>query len=269
MLKLVQLNCWNFRYFEEMLEFLKHEKPDIINLQEVSIGDLVMNPNKNFDFEYLKKELGMDGFFVPRFGIKDDVKGNYFFGNGFLTSLEIVDYGSFFDKFSPDFSWYTKEQSNVFDPNNKYQNYIRGFEVPVNFVWGILKYKNQLIRNVTTHFTVSFKCTETLQIIQQARQVVEFIDNVKDVPTIFSGDLNIQAESNSVKLIESKLERVSKGITNTMNPNLGSKLFVDEPNGLAVDHIFSKGFNTISCVSPVITISDHLPVVAELELLSK
>lgn len=267
MLKVIQLNCWNFRYFEEMLEFLKREKPDIINLQEVSSGDLIMNPNKNFDFEYLKKELGMNGVFVPRFGIKDDVKGDYFFGNGFLTNLEIVDHGSFFDKFSPEFSWYAKD-NHVFSvhKDDKYQGYIRSFELPNNFVWGTLKYKNQLIRNITSHLTVSFKCTETLQILQQARQLVEFINGVKDIPTIFSGDLNIHGESNSVKLIETKLDRVSKDIINTMNPNLGSKLFLDEPNGLAVDHIFAKGFEVISCVCPVVTISDHLPVVAELEL---
>lgn len=265
MLKIVQLNCWNFRYFEEMLEFLKKEKPDIINLQEVSSGDLIMNSNKNFDFEYLKKELKMEGVFVPRFGIKDDVKGDYFFGNGFLTNLEIVDYGSFFDKFSPGFSWYTKE-NNVFGTEDRYETYIRSFELPGNFVWGTLKYKNQLVRNITSHFPVSFKCTETLQILRHARQVVDFIENIKPLPTIFSGDLNIHGQSNSVKLIETKMQRVSKDIINTMNPNLGSKLFLDEPNGLAVDHIFSKGFEVISCVCPVITISDHLPVVAELEL---
>lgn len=269
MLKVIQLNCWNFRYFEELLEFLKQEKPDIINLQEISSGDLIMNANKNFDFEYLKKELGMNGVFVHRFGVKDSVKGDYFFGNGFLTNLEIVDYGSFFDKFSPDFSWYNKDNP-IFSTfkNDKYKAYVNSFELPVNFVWGTLKYKNEPIRNITSHFTVSFKCTETLQILRQARQLVGFLDSVKELPTIFSGDLNIHGQSNSVKLIESKLNRVPKDIINTMNPNIGLKLFNDEPQGLAVDHLFTSKFDIISCKSPNITVSDHLPVIAEIELLT-
>jgi len=268
-MKIIQLNCWNFRYFDEMLTFLKQEKPDIINLQEVSFANPRIDPEGKHDyFEILKKELGMDGIFAPWQEVVLNSGIHYKFGNAFLTKLDIVDYGVFFEP-NLDELKITNEADETFQAilQNDKTKYHLFFKEAKNYIWATLKYKNQLIRNLTTHYTASFECTEILQIIDQTKSVINFLDNVKPLPTIFTGDLNIHDKSYSISLLKDKLDLVNPGLVNTLNPEI-HPLFKNKPDnkGLAVDYIFSTGFTTKSCACPVIAISDHLPVIAELEL---
>ena len=273
-MKIIQLNAWNFAFLDKMIEFLKAQSPDIINLQEVGTAGFRKQKEFSVDpFEILKKELKMDGHFAPTSGVRDENGLESFFGNGFLTKLEILDYGSFTDRFLPDFVWYSEKTSPISAKDHtvkqtyqeKKATYEAAYELPANFVWGILKYKNNIIRNITSHFSVSFKCTETLQMVRQSRQVVDFLKKGKEIPTIFSGDLNITKDSVSIKSLESIMKNVSGEFTNTLDPSV-HMLFQYQNEGLAVDHIFQKGFEVISCTCPEVGISDHLPLVAELSI---
>jgi endonuclease/exonuclease/phosphatase family metal-dependent hydrolase len=268
-MKIIQLNCWNFSYFDEMLTFLKHEKPDIINLQEVSFANPRIDPEGKYDyFEILKNELGMDGIFAPWQEVVLNSGIHHKFGNAFLTKLDIVDYGVFFEPSLGNLQIVTENDpafvTTIKDDKSSYYNC---FKTPKNYIWATFKYNGQIIRNLTTHFTVSYGCQETLQIIDQTKSVINFLDNAKPLPTIFTGDLNIHDKSYSISLLKNKLDLVNPGLVNTLNPEI-HPLFKNEPDnkGLAVDYIFSTGFTTKSCTCPVITISDHLPVIAELEL---
>ena len=268
-MKIVQLNVWHFKYLNELITFLQKEQPDIVNMQEVSSGrfnycsDSISHP-----FEVLKKELGMNGKFMPFSGLDNGdgtISDN---GNGYLTKFRILDEGCFFEKTLPNYNIYKESddliQTVLFNQKDKYFNV---FEEPKNYVWSVLEdQKGNIIRNLTTHFTVSYGCKETLQMINQTRSVLDYLNNVKDVPTIFSGDLNIHPKSSSVVKLSEKLDLVNKGVVNTLNKEIHPLFKNEVSKGLAVDYIFQKGFEVVDWSVPEITVSDHLPVIAELEI---
>jgi len=266
-MKVIQINICGGCFIEDLVAFLKAENPDIINMQEVNTGQFISENRDINNWEILKKELGMEGFYAPRGGRRVENGKINNFGNAFLTKLEIVDHGVFFHPDLPRYEVYDS-QSPLFYETDRNILYAYSFEEPVNYVWCVLKYKGQLIRNITTHFTVSYKCTETIQIIRQTKELLYFIDSVREMPTVFTGDLNISETSRSIEMLGKKLEPASKIIKNTLNPKVHG-VFKNEPNGLKVDHVFQKGFSVVSCTSPEVNISDHLPVVAELEFNKK
>ncbi len=266
-MKIVQINAWHFKFLDELVNFLRAEKPNIINLQEVSTGRFnYCSPNIVEPFEYLKKELDYEGYFVPYTGLKSSDDKISYSGNGFLTDLEMVDYGCFFEKTLPEYTEYNEEHPLIQTIlHDQKEDYYTVFEESKNFVWGVLKYKDKYIRNVTSHFTVSYLCTETMQMIQQTRSLLSFLKNTKSLPTIFTGDLNIHPDSASIKMLTEELVLVNKNNSNTLNPNVHG-VFKRLPEGLNVDYIFQKGFEVSKWSVPNISVSDHLPIIAELEI---
>jgi endonuclease/exonuclease/phosphatase family metal-dependent hydrolase len=266
-MKILQINVYGFKYAEALLEFIATEKPDLINFQEIGTGYLSKNLDLEVDFfEKIKADFGYQGFFAPRFAESRNGKTSYF-GNGFLTNLEILDYGVFFDQKLPKFTTYSSEdgQIKIVEKDEK-SKYAEVFDLPVNFVWAVLKSGDKIFRNITTHFSVSYNCTETKQMVDQAKQLVEFLENTKPIPTIFTGDLNIRKDSFAVSLISKKLELVNHNSTNTLNPSV-HPAFLNSPSfaGLGIDHIFQNGFEVKNFSVPEVSISDHLPVICEVE----
>jgi endonuclease/exonuclease/phosphatase family metal-dependent hydrolase len=269
-MKVIQINAWNFKYLPELIEFLKAEKPDIVNFQEVSTGKFnYCDPEIVYPFEVLKKELGMQGIFAPFMGLKSDDGSHSQSGNAFLTNLEIIDTGIFFEPSLPDYTDYPEDhdliKTTILNDKSKYYNI---FEEPKNYIWAVLKAPNgKYFRNLVSHFTVSYDCCETLQHIQQARTLLKFVQNTKDMPTIFCGDLNIYDQSASIAMISKELDMVNKDTKNSLNKTI-HPIFKNVPDlsGLRVDYIFQKGFNVIDYSVPEVTVSDHLPVIAELSL---
>jgi|694.fasta_scaffold16772_7 endonuclease/exonuclease/phosphatase family metal-dependent hydrolase len=269
-MKIIQLNAWKFRFLEEMLEFLKKEKPDIINLQEVSSGKF---NNHKLDiqepFEFLKKELKMDGVFAPFTGLKSEDGSFSESGNGFLTNLEILDFGIIFEKTLPPYTIYSDQddliQTTLKNDKSKYYNV---FKEPKNLIWCLLKKDGKYFRNLTTHFTASYGCTETLQTLNQTESVLNYLKYTKNLPTIFSGDLNIHPKSASVEMLSQNLKMLNSGEQNTLNPLVHPIFKNSQSKGLKVDYIFQNGFEVVDYKVPDITVSDHLPLIAELEMLS-
>jgi endonuclease/exonuclease/phosphatase family metal-dependent hydrolase len=269
-MKIVQLNAWGFRHFEAILEFLKKEKPDIINLQEVEFAHPQRDTKGEVNyFEILKRELKMDGIFAP--WKKVDLGGGKFyeFGNAFLTNLEIVDYGVQFEPTLTAFKTVSADDEafQVMVKNDK-SKYYATFDDTKNFIWSTLKYKGQLFRNVTAHYTVSYECTEISQMINQTKSIVSFLENAKPLPTIFTGDLNIHSKSHSIELLSQSLGLVNPNLINTLTPKYHPIFqFHPDSEGRAVDYIFQKGFNVSKWDCLDVAISDHLPVVAELDII--
>jgi endonuclease/exonuclease/phosphatase family metal-dependent hydrolase len=267
-MKIIQLNAWKFKFLNEMVAFLKAEKPDIINLQEVSSGKFNNhNLTINEPFEFLKKELGMNGIFAPFTGLKSDDGTFSESGNGFLTNLEIVDYGVIFEKTLPPYTVYSDNDDLIKTTlENDKTKYYNVFNEPKNLIWSVLKKDGKYIRNLTTHFTASYNCTETLQMLNQTQSILDYLKYTKNIPTIFSGDLNIHPKSASVAKLSQNLKLVNVDGKNTLNPLVHPAFKNNFPKGVNVDYIFQKGFEVINYQVPEITVSDHLPVVAELEL---
>jgi endonuclease/exonuclease/phosphatase family metal-dependent hydrolase len=275
-LKLIQLNCLQFIYFDKILKFLKEQNPDIINLQEATSGN-VSDFGKGVNLEKLAQELGMTVFFKP-FTATESENGEFdWFGNAILTRLEIIDSGT---------HWLLDGQKKTGiltnQENNKIQERIKinrnlaypiVFSQPKNLIWTLLKHNGKVFRNITTHFTVSQKCTETLQMIQETQSVCDFLDNVKDIPTFFTGDLNIHQQAGCITNLKSKMQLVNQDSVNTLTPAIHQ---IFEPkyqeldpglkNGLSVDYVFQKNIKIINSQIPNVEVSDHLPIVVEFEI---
>ena len=57
--------------FEEIVEYINTEKPDIINLQEVAFGDLIRFDRKENLFLELQERTGLKGIYSPKVAIKN------------------------------------------------------------------------------------------------------------------------------------------------------------------------------------------------------
>ncbi len=267
-MKLIQLNVWCFNCGDDLLDFVSEQKPDILNLQEVVNTDFDgfgknISRQKDVDyFEKLKTSFGFDGAFAPSFGVYNENGSIGYFGNAFLTSLPILDYFYVYDKpfeiISFDHDIYNS------DVNTRR---VGSFRLPTNILISVLQVKNLAIRNITTHFHVTEKCTETLQTVEHAERICEFLENSKPIPTILSGDFNIHPQSYSIKKISKYLDMVNKNCTNSLNPEIHPAITSgDLPNGVVVDYVFQTGLNVKNVTIPQITVSDHLPIVVEFDI---
>ncbi len=118
------------------------------------------------------------------------------------------------------------------------------------------------IRVVTTHFTVTDLCTETKQMFDIACLTASLIKNARNFPTLFSADLNIRAKSFSVSKIREALTCHTLDIKDTLSDEHVAKE-KDFPEGLAIDHVFSKGLDYKSTKTEEIDFSVHKAVVSE------
>ncbi|MBI3283199.1 hypothetical protein HYZ70_03960, partial [Candidatus Curtissbacteria bacterium] len=101
--------------------------------------------------------------------------------------------------------------------------------------------------------------------IRQARGMADYIKSLGDRPFIIGGDFNMPLGSEVIEIVSAVANNlmVDKPISQTLNPRvheLGGK-------GYLVDFILtSDHFRARDVSVPDIDVSDHLPVVAELEL---
>lgn len=271
-MKLIQLNSWGFNCGEDLLDFIATEQPDILNLQEVTTADFTGFIGKSLNkkegvnyFQQLQQKFGLQGRFYPTFGLKEVDGSVGYFGNAFLTKLPILDY---YCQYEPNSGpLIITREHGVYAAKTKQEKVVYCWDLPVTILTATLEYQGRLLRNITTHFRVTHNCSETPQTVTHARSLREFVVNSKDLPTILSGDFNIFPESYSMQILEQVLTMVNKGSPNTLNPKIHPAILNgDLPNGVTVDYIFQKGFSVQTWKIPEVTVSDHLPIVAELEL---
>lgn len=120
-----------------------------------------------------------------------------------------------------------------------------------------------LIRVLTTHFTVSDLCVETSQMYQMSLMINSIIKNSSSVPTIFSADLNIRPQSYSVTKISEVLTCHTSEFTDTLSPTHKVKEKNIFPEGLAVDHVFSKDLKHLNTQKNIIDFSEHQALISE------
>lgn len=248
-LKFVQINIYKGRYFEALVEFLRTENPDIISLQEVSSGEINLYPDKKVHlFEYLKKRLGLNGEFVNDQKFSNS-PGKM--GNAILTKLPIVG-------------------ANVVTLNDQVPITIKQFRS-----WRIWPKISRHLLDVTVDFCGQSICamswhgawtappTDTDETLRQAKIVADYLKSITD-PFILGVDLNNIPTSATTAIINQVANNlmINSGIVQTTHP----KIHKIVPRGYLVDYIFtSRDFRLIKLDVPQVTVSDHLPVIAQLE----
>jgi len=248
-LKFIQINIYKGRYLNSLLDFLKSQDPDIISMQEVTVGELNLC-DKHLDlFEYFKTELGLNGVVDKVMKPVDSPKS--YLGNAVFSKYQIIDSETLVLK---TFKEFTLAKFNDFKSFAKF---------PRNLLSAQCVIDGQRIRVICWHAAWTAPPTDTEETLRQAKEVADYLKNLKE-PFILGCDLNAIPQSMVAGLINGVANNLmmNSGVLQTTQP----KIHKIVPRGFLIDYIFtSSHFKLKKLEVPEVTISDHLPVVAELE----
>lgn len=242
-IKVVCLNLWiGGILFDPIVDFLKRENPDICLLQEVFDDDNYASLQKQLEFPY--------SHFAPAFDeIIDDKKVVQ--GNVILSKFPLHEIGvTYYDV--PYGIRDNRREAYQFTPRN-------------------LQHVSTTISKTTLHvFNTQGIWGEdgwdSERRVAMAEHIVNEIGNT--TPFVLAGDFNLQPKTKTIGIIEKKAKNVFKDELQT-SFNIKRKDLVNFP-GFAtavVDMIFvSPEMKVISHYCPTVDISDHLPLIVELEI---
>jgi len=262
-MKHLQLNTTLLKYPEKVIDFIVKNNIDISCLQEVVYPENTQNPlvklcEKN-NLNYIE---GIDYFYKP---------SNQIISEAIITKHEIIDYSCVYYNSKNHQPGVLQKEDLLNDivttgPKDFYPgsrglpNHIK----PRCVLTSLIKFHDRLIKVMTMHNSVSDLCTETIQMYEMSLLLNSLIKNSKDIPTILSGDFNIRAKSYSIEKISEVLTCHTKDLKDTLSKNHPSKE-KDFPEGLAVDHVFSKGIKFENIVTIEVDFSLHKAIISIFE----
>lgn len=246
--KVIQLNIWRGTLLDSALAFFKEENPDIIFLQEVYDTKLPGMPKTHRLFSYLEEVLPeYKGAYGAAFTDITEL-GNIQSGNAIFSKFEIVDSkNTFFDR-----PYKTFNEQGV-DPDNNPQTIlsvklnVNGTELNVSSVHGIWGRDGR----------------DSGRRLQMGETIISEIKDKKNV--ILGGDFNLNPDTQTAKNIQKYLVQI---FGNTLTRTFNLKYKTDGGFKTAVvDMIFvSPNITVVDKKCLDIQVSDHLPLVAELEV---
>jgi endonuclease/exonuclease/phosphatase family metal-dependent hydrolase len=250
-MKFISLNLWPVgELFDRIVDFLDQEQADLLFLQEVYNGTDSAIPLKFRAFEELKKHLKLPyGEFAPTF-FDVDVPG-----------AERVDQGN---AVLSRFPLQSREPIFYDVPYGERQNTPAGFPFnPRNLQRVTAEIHGQTVYLFNTQGIWGLDGGDTDRRLQMSQKIV---NEIKDVsPVILAGDFNVKPNTQTIYNIEKHLQNVFKDeLVTSFNMNWKTN------PGYAtavVDMVFvSPTIRVTSHHCPQLDISDHLPLVCELEL---
>lgn len=242
-IKILQWNIWFKEEAENVIELIRKINPDILCLQELTIGS-EFNNGRNVP-ETISKSLGIDYNFAPAHKFEDDhVQGNGIFSKHIF-----------------------KKNLNFFITNSKGSNDYSS-EGRVCAVSQIQLSNKELITLATTHSSYSHKFIENESKSEEVKILLDFF-SVQEENFLFTGDLNVSPNSKTVKLIEEKLVHCGPDYnepTWTTKP-FSYNGFEEDKLRWRLDYAFATQDIKI-CDARIIETkySDHLPILLEVEV---
>ena len=248
-LKFIQINIYKGQYLDDLMRFLKDQNPDFISMQEVTAGEMNLC-DKNLDlFEYFKKELSLNGVIDKVMKPVDSPNG--YLGNAVFSKYQITGSKTLVLKTFEDFTL------------AKFNDFKSFVKFPRNLLSVKCDLDGQKIRAISWHGAWTAPPTDTEETLRQAKVVADYLKNIKE-PFILGCDMNAVIQGKTAGLINEVANNLmmNSGVLQTNHP----KIHKIAPRGFLVDYIFtSPHFKLKKLEVPQVTISDHLPVVAELE----
>ena len=265
-IKHLQLNTSELAHPEKIAKYIVKNSFDTICLQEVRYPFEEKNPlvelleqagyhyREGINLKYMPTRRKYAVGIASKFPILDTVR---VFWNGNNHEPKEINEGDFLGE-------------RIFEDHGAVHNYpgSRGIKHATKSSCNLMclvKTPKGVLRLVTTHFIVSDLCTETQQMYDHATLLASMIKHSQDVPTILSADLNIRAESYSVLKLREVIDCHSLGLTDTLSKDHVAKA-IDFPEGLAIDHVFSKGVTFKSITAVEIKFSDHKAIISEFSI---
>jgi endonuclease/exonuclease/phosphatase family metal-dependent hydrolase len=253
-LKILTLNIWQGGLlFDQVLNFIEQEHPDILCLQEVFDGKEKHLPMNYRTIEVLREKFPeYSASFTSAF-LCNTEHGKIEQGNAVLSLLPIVsqhavslnhEYGEY-DEYPADKDW------------SKDPKILQHCQVKVG---------EQLLNICNVHGVWDLHGGDTPSRLKMSEIIVEY---VKDKEHLFlTGDFNVKPDTQTIKSIEQYLVNVL-GDQRTTSFNLKHKNLVASPGyaTAVVDFVFvSKDLRVESAKSLDDDISDHLALLTEIEL---
>lgn len=246
-LKFLTLNLFEGGlFFDNIIDFLREELPDILALQEVYNGKVGTISKNLKSVEILGQELkNFYHYFSPEL-IDCRSEGKFEYGNAVFSKFPILNSQTFFlhsavqeirnSNRSGGFEKHPKNMQHLeIDFNTKSLNVFN-----LHGIWGQDGYDNQ-------------------RRSKMARVIVKSVKDKKNV--ILAGDFNLFPETKVVQDIEVLLKNVFKGeLKSTFNmKHKTSQSFATS----VVDMIFvSRNVRVLDHYCPKVDISDHMPLVS-------
>lgn len=241
------------KFLDSLTDFLIRENPDFVSMQEVTAKKLNEWHDKSVNiFENLASALNMKGYFSKDVRLADQTDAVY--GNAILSRFPVLSHKIFRLKDFRDLSW------NEFRDQKFWPDFRRSILDVLVDVGG------QKVHVMTLHGAWTAPPTVNAETLGQAHKIAAYLKSLGNEPYIMGADMNMPLESEVIKVISGVTNNlmINSGVKQTTHP----KIHKIVPRGYLVDYIFtSKHFQKISLDVPQVTISDHLPVVAELEFL--
>jgi endonuclease/exonuclease/phosphatase family metal-dependent hydrolase len=249
-IKIISLNVWEGQLLDRAIEFFKSEKADILLLQEVYGNNGLVGEDRFRTFEILKDSLGfLHANFVPGLRHRRN-EGKFLQGNAILSRLPLLETDAVFfnDPFNNDF---------VDGPENN-PNFPHVLQhAKITTPDGELNVFN-------LHGTWDLDGDNYSQKRQQMSQAI--VKAVKDKPkVILAGDTNARPTNRAIQEIEKYLHSVfGHELKSTFNMK-----HKDDPGYAtsAVDMVLvSSDIKVLNKTCSDVDISDHLPLIVELEI---
>lgn len=248
--KFINLNVWRGgELFDEIIDFLKKEKPDVLTIQEVFNGSDKELPRNERTLEILTQEIGYRYFFFSKCFRDESSTGKIDRGNAILSKFPIVETDEVF--YGKSYGIYSGEKVSDFPtlPKTIQRAKIQLNGVNINVfntqgVWGADGQDNK-------------------DRLEMSRLIVDQVKEKENV--VLAGDFNVKPNTETIQNIEKLLKNVFKdelittfNMKRKTNPGYATAV---------VDMIFvSDNLSVTSHKCPQVDISDHLPLVCEFEV---
>ena len=253
-LKVIQVNIYKGRYLDELAKFLKGQKPDFITMQEVTTGSFNNYPEKDLDlFSELKKRLAMTGVYHGDLKLEGQTKsrmGNAVFSRWPIVKRQVIALKTFRPVTLDELDG---SQAEVIRP-----------QIDRHLLDVTLDLGGRCIHVISVHGAWTAPPIDNHENLRQAKIITGHLKSLTDQPFIVGGDLNMPPATKVIAAISKQANNLmlGSGVVGTLN----QKVHKIAPRNFLVDYIFcSKNFRLKSLKVPRVTVSDHLPVVVELE----
>lgn len=235
-LKILCLNIWHGgKLREPLLEFLKAEDADILMFQEAyDPKELRLDyPHQRFDPNFLQHINGE----------KHDI------GNAVFSKYPIISF---------DVQFYFEPYGDGYEDRRETYPFF-----PRNLQHVVIDAKGIQLNVFNTHGIWGEDGEDNERRLKVSDMIIEAIQDKEHV--ILGGDFNVNEATRSMQNVEKYLTSIFKG-ERTTSFNMKRKTLPGYATSV-VDFIFvSPGIKLISHASPTVDVSDHLPMVATVEI---
>lgn len=246
-MKLISVNIELNLHYDTVFGLIKKENPDVICIQELL----------EEDFDRFKNEFKMDGIYKPFYLV---TLGHYSQSGGKKHGVAI-----FAKNISTwGYKFYTGSEENINKDPEDYYSDKKNSQNGV-LLWADIKNLNgEVVRFATTHFTITKEGESTPKQLDDLNHLLEALEDLDDF--VLCGDMNApRGNETFTRLANKYIDNIPLEYKTSIDQNL------HRVKGIMfmVDGLFTAQKYEASNVKLVDGVSDHMAIVADINLSNK